>query len=227
MAGLHENNGTETGLSAHLANIQSALRQGVARIDLTILRSDYNVNNIDGMSFTYENNSMHTNKGIYWQDMMLQNSGYTYDYFSPLLLKDKAVSWKDGLLYGADGSAAYQAVIVYQDDFPYDCVDELESLAMAGVPVIFVDTETVEHVRPSVRMSFGPPAEGENEAVVEKAEDDNSPYSGSKGWRTNKGVALHTTLDRGEGQGPYGIECLRYHQFIEYFRTDWDKHLEA
>lgn len=188
-----EEDGTETGLSAHLANIQSAMRQGVVRIDLAILRTDYNVNNIEGMSKSFQDNKLHVNEGIYWQDMTLQNSGYTYDYFSPLLLEEDVVSWEDGLLYGKDKSAAYQAVILYQDDFPYECVDELESMAAAGVPIIFVDTETVEQVRPGVGMSFGPPSDTAEEVEVEEIDD--SPYSASLGWRTNESAALHTTFN--------------------------------
>lgn len=184
-------NNVESGLSAHLAKIQTAMRQGVSLMDIAILRSDYNAENINGMSKSFDNNSLHSNKGIYWQDMTLQNSGYTYDYFSPLLLQNENVSWENGLLYGKDGSCAYQAVIIYQDDFPYECVDELKSIAEAGVPIIFVDTETYEHVRPSSEGGFMAPALAEGADY----DDSDEEHKESSGWRTNESAALHTTFN--------------------------------
>ena len=186
-----DEDGTEYGLSAHLAKIQDAMRKGSVLMDLAILRSDYNVENISGMSKSFATNSLHKGEGIYWQDMTLQQSGYTYDYFSPLLLNEEGVTWKDGLLYGVDGNAAYQAVVVYQDDFPYEAADTLLSMAEAGVPIIFVDTQTVEHVRPSSQGAFMAPS------LPEGAFDDeeDSEYKESEGWRTNESAAIYSTFN--------------------------------
>lgn len=125
-------------INGHLSRIQKVLEQGVPQMDLAILRTDYYVNN--GMwtaSNELLNNKTHQNQGYYWQDMELQNAGYTYDYFSPYLLTEDSVSMTDGKI-NADG-AAYQAVLVIQDEMPYEAAEALLEGAKNGLPIIFVN----------------------------------------------------------------------------------------
>ncbi len=141
-------------LMPHLTRIQTALRQGEVQMDLAILRTDYNMYN-DGFvaatpsAFTdggndYTVNDLRTGTAKYWQALNLQNAGYTYDYWSPLLLNDEdaQLTVKDGVLCGVNNSAAYQAVILYQEDFPYESADALKTIAEQGLPIIFVNNGT-------------------------------------------------------------------------------------
>ena len=152
-------------LNRHLSRIQKTLEQGEPQMDLAILRTDFALNN-----WTYEYaggndmyyNMVHNNTGIYWQDMTLQNAGFTYDYFSPFLLTDEALSCKDGKL-NADG-AAYQAVILYQDELPYESAEVLLDWAKSGLPVIFVN-------HASELEDFGDPKTYETAAVTTGSND--------------------------------------------------------
>lgn len=126
---------------SHLSRIQKVLEQGVPQMDIAMLRTDYYVNN--GM-WTASNdllqNKTHQNEGYYWQDMELQNAGYTYDYFSPYLLNDEDVDVENGKI-NADG-VAYQAVIVMQDEMPCQSAEVLLKAAQNGLPVVFVNNVT-------------------------------------------------------------------------------------
>ncbi len=138
-------------LMPHLTRLQTALRQGVAQIDLAVLRTDYNIYNdyfvaADPSSFNdggndYSVNDLRSGKSLYWQALNLQNAGYTYDYWSPILLDDEDAHFnvEDGVLYCVNGSAAYQALIIYQEAFPAQSMDDLEALAAEGLPIIFVN----------------------------------------------------------------------------------------
>lgn len=133
-------------LNLHLSRIQEALEQGVAQMDIAILRTDYGFNNgnADLASDIY-NNALHTNTAYYWQDMELQNNGCTYDYFSPYLLEDENITAENGLL-NADG-VAYKALIVMEEELPYDAAVRMLEWAQDGMPILFVNntTETINN----------------------------------------------------------------------------------
>ncbi|MBC5788085.1 glycosyl hydrolase [Clostridium facile] len=137
-------------LNTHLNRVQKVLEQGVPQMDLAILRNDYFFNcgllRNDG-SKDYINNDFHQHKGIYWQDTTLQDAGYTYDYFSPYLLQDQDITCSDGLIQ-ADG-VGYQAIVVYQEEMPYESAKVLLQWAQSGLPVILVDGPSTEFVRNS------------------------------------------------------------------------------
>ncbi|MCM1135448.1 MAG: hypothetical protein NC400_07710 [Clostridium sp.] len=126
--------------TAMLARYQMILRQGKPRMDLGIVRLDYNFNN---MIFTgdereiYENQLMRGNEGIYWKDMLLQNAGYTWDYFAPQLLEEDFVDYADGELL-PDGPG-YRALILYQNVLPLKTAEKLLELAKKGLPILFVN----------------------------------------------------------------------------------------
>ena len=138
-------------LMPHLTRLQTALRQGVVQIDLAVLRTDYNIYNDIFVSATpsaftdggndYTVNMLRSDTPLYWQALNLQQAGYTYDYWSPLLLNDEdaQLTVKDGVLCGVNNSAAYQEILIYQEDFPAESMDALEKIAAAGLPIIFVN----------------------------------------------------------------------------------------
>lgn len=130
-----------------LARYQMVLRQGKPRMDLAILRLDYNFNNMyfagHNEKELYEHEIMRGHNGVYWKDMSLQDAGYTWDYFAPQILEESFMDYKDGTLM-PDGPG-YQAVIVFQKQMPLRSAEKLLSLARKGLPVIFVNgcTETI------------------------------------------------------------------------------------
>lgn len=129
--------------TAMISRYQMILRQGKPRMDLGILRLDYNFNNLifGDASGTeedlYENQLARGNKGIYWEDMKLQNAGFTWDYFAPQILEEEFVDFKDGLLLPE--GPGYQAIIIYQEALPVTTAEKLLTLAEKGLPVIFVN----------------------------------------------------------------------------------------
>jgi hypothetical protein len=137
-----------TELNQHLSRIQEVLEQGVPQMDVLMLRTDYNLNN---WSYGFANgndvynNMIHQHQGIYWQDMELQDAGYTYEYLSPYCLTDEEVTSSNGLI-NADG-VAYQSVIIMEDELPYDSAVTLLEWAKDGLPIVFVNNveELVEN----------------------------------------------------------------------------------
>ena len=128
----------------HYSRLQKALEAGVPQMDIAILRTDYAFNNslTNGglMSFVQKgvySNKAHTQDAYYWRDLSLQNAGYTYDYFSPYLLTNEAVSCTDCLI-NADG-VAYQALILMEDELPLAAAQVILSWAESGLPVLFVN----------------------------------------------------------------------------------------
>lgn len=131
-------------INLHLSRLEMALEAGVPQMDLAILRTDYSYNNsvTPGGMMNFVKNGVYTNKShtqdaYYWRDLTLQNAGYTYDYFSPYLLEDEEVSSRDGLL-NADG-AAYQALIVMEEELPYEAAVRMLEWAKDGLPILFVN----------------------------------------------------------------------------------------
>jgi hypothetical protein len=46
----------------------------------------------------YETMYLRANEGIYWRDMGLQNTGYTYDYLAPQLLEEPEIRFVNGMI---------------------------------------------------------------------------------------------------------------------------------
>lgn len=126
-------------VNTHLSRIQKVLEQGEPQVDIAMLRTDYYLNNLltSVSSSGVYNNRLHQNKAYYWQDMELQNAGYTYEYFSPYILTDDAVDMSDGMI-NSDG-VAYKAVIVMQDELPLESAKALLEGAKNGLPIVFVN----------------------------------------------------------------------------------------
>lgn len=142
-----------TEVNKHLSRIQKALEEGSPQMDIAILRNEYNLNawtvGFAGGNDVY-NNLTHNHVGMYWQDMELQNAGYTYDFFSPYLLNEEGVSCSNGAI-NEDG-AAYQAVIVMEEELPLASAQTLLEWAKSGLPVVFVNNaqETINFGDPEV-----------------------------------------------------------------------------
>jgi hypothetical protein len=138
--------------TAMIARYQYLLRQGKPRIDVGILRLDYNFNNMynmgggTGEQEGYEKGGMRANKGVYWQDSALQNTGYTWDYFAPQILEDESITFAGGLI--APDGPGYQALIVYQEEMPLSSAKRILAWAKQGLKVILVNGVT-EQIRPA------------------------------------------------------------------------------
>lgn len=132
-----------------IARYQMILRQGKPRMDLGILRIDYNFNNLLFLGNEeidlYEKKLMRGHEGMYWKDMKLQDAGYTWDYFAPQLLEEDFVDSWDGVLLPE--GPGYQALIIYQEMLPVKSAEKILALAKKGLPVVFVNGVT-EDIRP-------------------------------------------------------------------------------
>jgi hypothetical protein len=128
-----------------LARYQMILRQGAPRMDLGILRLDYNFNNLYMFGSVsekelYESKILRGNEGIYWKDMTLQNAGYTYDYFAPQILEDDSIDFGEGVI--APNGPAYQALVIYQENMPLSSAEQILKWAKQGLPVVIVNGVT-------------------------------------------------------------------------------------
>ena len=139
-----------------IARFQKILRSGRPRMDLAILRMDYNYYNLHHVMNSrwekrfYEHEGMRGHKGQYWQDMTLQDHGFTWDYFAPQLLSEDFMTAdpSEGRIVLQEDGPAYQAIILYQDVLPLEAAGKLLKLAEEGLPVIFVD-HAEELLRPT------------------------------------------------------------------------------
>ncbi|MCL2164728.1 MAG: hypothetical protein FWH55_10155, partial [Oscillospiraceae bacterium] len=136
---------------ASLARSQAILQQGIPQMDIGILHTDYNYNNggaTTASTFPQQGLPAGTydptrdNRGLYLQDMSLQNNGYTYDYFAPRNLTlvaetGETAMIRDGVLL--PDRAGYQALIVYQDAIEIASAQTLLDLAKDGLPILFVN----------------------------------------------------------------------------------------
>lgn len=137
-----------------LGRNQKALRQGTAVRDLAILRTDYAFINYGQprKHIDFEHNYMMYDWAYFWQDLSLQQAGYTYDYFSPQLLLDtENVRWSKTALQ-PDGTA-YKAILLYQETLEADCARKLLEIAQSGLPIFFVNhtSEVVTYDGPDRR----------------------------------------------------------------------------
>ncbi|MFV2050459.1 hypothetical protein KDJ21_018770 [Metabacillus litoralis] len=159
-------------INTHIARLQKILQQGSPRVDIGILRTDYFANaSWAQRTRDYTNNFFRNNKGMYWQDMTLQNTGYTYNYFSPGILTDKNIDYKNGVVQ-PDGPG-YQALILYQEELQYESAEVIYEWAKEGLPVVIVDGEIQELTRPEHTVTHNgaglrtPFKDGKDEKLVE------------------------------------------------------------
>jgi len=122
-------------ITDYIARTQSLLRTGQQKVDVGILNLAYTSVNVDFWYGAREDYQNHLDELFAWSDRRLNDSGYTYEFFSPNYLL-KQIPCKDGL-YDA-GRTDYRAVIVNQPIMPVNCAKALLKLARQGLPVVLV-----------------------------------------------------------------------------------------
>ena len=131
-----------------IGRYQFVLRQGKPRIDVGILRTDHFTDNMSGIGFVDEDGRripdeeaygrqwMRDRENHWWQDLGMQDAGWTYEFFDGSLLLRDEVSFADGLVQ-PDGPG-YQALIVYQSELDPDVAAHLLGWAREGLKVLVV-----------------------------------------------------------------------------------------
>jgi hypothetical protein len=127
---------------------QCVLRQGRPRIDVGILRTDHFTDNLSGMVLVdddgnripdeeaYGRRWMRDRQNHWWQDLGMQDAGWTYEFFDGSLLLRPDVSFVDGVVQ-PDGPG-YQALIVYQSELDPDVAAHVLGWARQGLRVLVV-----------------------------------------------------------------------------------------
>ena len=121
----------------HLGRIQKLLRTGKPAVDIGMIYTKYGQHLVYGDCRDW----LGENAPMFFPSTALQNHGYTYDYFSPALLKS------DGVFFDAQTKtlepAGYRALVLWQDQLSVDGAETVYDLANAGLPVILVDGAAV------------------------------------------------------------------------------------
>ncbi len=132
-----------------IGRFQYLLRQGRPRIDVGILRTDHFVDNMSGLVFVdadgervpdedaYGRWWMRNRENHWWQDLGMQDAGWSYEFFDASLLLHPDVSFGDGLVQ--PGGPGYQALIVYQEELDADAAALLLGWARQGLRLLIVN----------------------------------------------------------------------------------------
>ncbi len=132
-----------------IGRYQYLLRQGRPRIDIGILRTDHFVDNMSGMILVdadgnriadevlYGSHWMRDRQNHWWQDLGMQDAGWTYEFFDGALLREESVTFGDGVVQ--PGGPGYQALIVYQEALAADTAALLLDWARQGLRVLIVN----------------------------------------------------------------------------------------
>ncbi|MEW1835983.1 glycosyl hydrolase [Microbacterium sp. NPDC079995] len=128
---------------------QYLLRQGKPRIDVGILRTDHFVDTLSGLTLldgdgnriadedAYGHRWMRARDNHWWQDLGMQDAGWTYEFFDASLLAHEDVSFADGVVQ-PDGPG-YQALVIYQETLDADAAALLLDWARKGLRVLIVN----------------------------------------------------------------------------------------
>jgi hypothetical protein len=135
--------------NAAIGRYQYVLRQGQPRIDVGILRTDHFVDNMAFLAMVdpdgrrvpdeeaYGRRWMRNRENFWWQDLGMQDAGWTYEFFDGSLLLHDEVSFADGLVQPS--GPGYQALIVYQSELDPDVAAKLLDWARLGLKVLIVN----------------------------------------------------------------------------------------
>lgn len=135
--------------SKALGRYQYLLRQGLPRIDVGILRTDHFADNNSGMVYfdeegnrvfeedAYAHGGMRDRQNYWWQDLGMQDAGWTYEFLDASLLLHSDVAFADGVVQPA--GPGYQALIVYQEALDADAAARLLEWARQGLKLVFVN----------------------------------------------------------------------------------------
>ena len=134
--------------TAALGRYQCVLRQGKPRIDVGILRTDHFTDNMSGIGFLDEFGDRAPDEDVYgqlwmrnrenhwWQDLGMQDAGWTYEFFDGSLLMRDEVAFSLDLVQ--PNGPGYQALIVYQSELDPDVAAHLLDWARRGLKVLVV-----------------------------------------------------------------------------------------
>ena len=132
-----------------IGRYQAVLRQGRPRIDVGILRTDHFTDNTSGFAFAdgqgaripdevaYGRMWMRDRQNHWWQDLGMQDAGWTYEFFDGSLLMHDDVSFDGELVQ--PGGPGYQALIVYQGELDPDAAAHVLGWAQRGLKVLVVN----------------------------------------------------------------------------------------
>jgi hypothetical protein len=132
-----------------IGRYQYLLRQGRPRIDVGILRTDHFVDNLSGLMFLTESGErvpdedaygrwwMRNRENHWWQDLGMQDAGWSYEFFDPSLLLRDEVSMGEGVVQPS--GPGYQALIVYQEQLDPSAATLLLDWAREGLRVLIVN----------------------------------------------------------------------------------------
>lgn len=116
----------------HLGRIQKLLRRGKAGVDIGMPYIKY------GQHLVYrdEKDWMHTHRPMFFPSTCLQDNGYTYDYFTPELLR------AEGVYFDKNAKtlecAGYKALVLWQEVLSSVGAEAILSLARDGLPVVIL-----------------------------------------------------------------------------------------
>jgi hypothetical protein len=134
--------------TAAVSRYQYLLRQGKPRVDVGILRTDHFTDNMSGFAFLDHDGNrvpdedaygrwwMRNRQNHWWQDLGMQDAGWTYEFFDGALLLRDEVSFAAGLVQ-PDGPG-YQALIVFQSELDADAAGKVLEWARQGLKVVIV-----------------------------------------------------------------------------------------
>ncbi len=134
--------------NAAVGRYQYVLRQGKPRIDVGILRTDHFTDNMVGVTLLDQDGNripdeeaygrlwMRNRENHWWQDLGMQDAGWTYEFLDGSLLLHPDVVFADGLVQPA--GPGYQALIVYQSELDPDVARQLLAWAGRGLRVLVV-----------------------------------------------------------------------------------------
>ncbi|MHC5560886.1 glycosyl hydrolase [Kocuria sp. U4B] len=132
-----------------IGRYQYLLRQGRPRVDVGILRTDHFIDNMIGVALfdsdgnripdedVYGRMWMRNRENQWWQDLGMQDAGWTYEFFDGSLLTHPDVHF-DGEVVQPDGPG-YQALIVYQEALDPDVAKLLLEWVHDGLSVLIVN----------------------------------------------------------------------------------------
>jgi hypothetical protein len=85
----------------------------------------------------YGSHWMRDRQNHWWQDLGMQDAGWTYEFFDGALLREESVTFGDGVVQ--PGGPGYQALIVYQEALAADTAALLLDWARQGLRVLIVN----------------------------------------------------------------------------------------
>jgi hypothetical protein len=148
--------------NAHLGRVQQVLQTGRSRTDVGFIHQNWTHGVRFGGGIASDNAQMNwqlAHQGVYYRSTELQDSGYTYDYFSPRFLFDDDVSFDESTQ--TIEQAGYKAVVLYQDWLELAGARRILDWARRGLKVVILGEA-------ASRTPFDDGADGQLKAVIDE-----------------------------------------------------------